>query len=41
VGVDNFICRSVDYPTVVSELWPGNTQRFEIPLFDGKINFMI
>jgi len=23
VGVDNFICESVDYPTVVSELWSG------------------
>jgi len=23
VGVGNFICGSVDYPTVVSELWSG------------------
>jgi len=40
MGVGNFVCRSVDYLTVVSELWP-RTHRFEIQLFDEKINFMI
>ena len=41
VGVDNFICGSVDYPIVVSELWPRAHKGSRYRCLTKKINFMI
>ena len=41
MGVSNFVCGSVDYPKMVSNLWSGAHEGSRYRCLMKKINFMI